>query len=350
MDTPEVLNETQKFYRARVYNSWTHQFLYDRHMADITKPAHIGYAPGGWDTTVRYLRKQGASDADMIRAGVAFESDSGRLLDVLRDRLVFPVRDDQGELVGFLGRAQNGTDDPKYINTPATELFQKSRLLYGLGEQRKALRAGATPVIVEGPFDRWAVHHAQEFLHQKVAGLAPCGTAFTSHQLDTLTRASAAPIVFAFDSDGAGQKAMMRAWKTCEGLGNVDLKVLRMPAGHDPASLHPKALASSIARAKSMAVAVAEVRIAEWGRARDNPIRNVQIVREIAERDLLRVPPDRLKEWISAIGKPLGMRPNNINEIVFSDTGVDPPSAPHIPTPTRQQNTRPTARVNAAER
>ena len=153
----EVLADTQRFYRRRVFESWVRDYLHGRYLAGAIQPAGIGYAPAGWTTTTDHLLTLGHSRDDLVRAGVAVEGERG-LRDVMRDRLTLPVHDHTGQLVGFLGRAH--PDDaraPKYLNTPATELYEKRSTLYGLGDRVADLAAGATPLIVEGPFDKLAV-------------------------------------------------------------------------------------------------------------------------------------------------------------------------------------------------
>lgn len=332
MDTPEVLAATQAYYRTRVFKSWVFQHLYDRHLGDIVKPAQIGYAPAGWDSTIRHLKSLGATDDQLIEAGVATHSRDGRLLDVLRDRMVFPITDNSGQLAGFLGRCQPGSDEPKYINTPTTQHFNKGHLFYGLGDQLPELLAGAQPIIVEGPLDRWGVHRAQQHLpDMSVAGLAPCGTAFTEHQLAALQAASSRAPMFAFDNDQAGRKATLRAWETINSLGNADVKAIQLPAGQDPADLHPKQLAHLIKHAEPMAVTVARLSIEGWGRTSEpNTARTTQMIQTLTRRDLLRVPPEHITSWIRTIGRELRVDAQAVNSIVFGTDPSPPPRPPQI--------------------
>ena len=329
MDTPEVLAATNAFYRSRVYQSWVFKHLYDRHLADIVKPAGIGYAPKGWTTTANHLRGLGATDDQLVNAGVATHARDGSVIDVLRDRMVFPITNVDTELAGFIGRAPSGSDEPKYVNSPASAHFNKSRLLYGLGDQMAELRAGAQPIIVEGPLDRWGVHRAQQYLDVHIAGVAPCGTALTTDQFEVLLRHSRTPPIFAFDNDGAGQKATLRAWTLTHPMGNADLRVLTLPRNQDPADLHPKQLAHLVKHAEPMAVTVARLTIAEWGGLRPgNTARTTLLIQELAHRDLLRVPPAHINTWLRAIARELRTDPQTVNAIAFSD-----PSPPHISMP-----------------
>ena len=106
----------------------------------------VGYAPAGWSTLTDHLRASGATDAELVDAGLAKWSRRGTLIDVMRDRVVFGIRNRDGDLVGFTGRAAPGdTDAPKWLNTPTTAIFTKGDLLFGLTENRDRLAAGATP-------------------------------------------------------------------------------------------------------------------------------------------------------------------------------------------------------------
>ena len=150
---------------------------------------HIGYAPGGWTALTSYLRGRGHHDDTIQAAGLARISSRGTLIDHFRDRVMLPVHDEHGNLAGFIGRARPGARPaiPKYLNGPATSTYQKGDLLFGLHHAQAHLARGATPVIVEGPFDAIAVTLADP---DHYAGLAPCGTALTSRQAAALSRAA----------------------------------------------------------------------------------------------------------------------------------------------------------------
>src|SRR5262249_41710008 len=135
------------------------------------------------------LHRLGYPDDAIQAAGLARLSSRGTLIDHFRDRVMLPVHDERGKLAGFIGRARPGTgpDVPKYLNSPATGSSQKGELLFGLHHGHDHLARGATPVIVEGPFDAIAVTLADPGLY---AGLAPCGTALTSQQAQGLANAA----------------------------------------------------------------------------------------------------------------------------------------------------------------
>jgi DNA primase len=136
----------------------------------------VGYAPGEWTALTDHLRGRGFGDTSIETSGLAKRSSRGTLIDVFRDRAVFPVRAASGTVIGFLGRVPPGYrgEEPKYLNCRETPLYRKSRVLFGLHEARQVLTRGGVPVLVEGPMDVLAVAAAGE---GRYAGVAPCGTA-----------------------------------------------------------------------------------------------------------------------------------------------------------------------------
>jgi len=210
-----VLLEAEQFYIGQLVGSWVPAYLRQRGMTPVaTGEWHIGYAPRGWTTLTTYLRGRGRPDDAIQAAGLARISSRGTLIDHFRDRVMLPVHDEHGTLAGFIGRARPGTgpDVPKYLNSPATSTYHKGDLLFGLYHARLHLARGATPVIVEGPFDAIAVTLADPGRH---VGLAPCGTALTTRQAEALAHAadlSRTGVLVAFDDDTAGRKAAVRAY------------------------------------------------------------------------------------------------------------------------------------------
>ncbi|MFD6732300.1 toprim domain-containing protein [Micromonospora aurantiaca] len=206
-------------------------------------PWRIGYAPPGWSSLTRHLHAVGFTDGELLGAGLATGTRAGRLVDVFRDRIVFPVRDPAGHAVAFLGRARPGAGDgvPKYINSPETALYDKGRLLFGVAEQQERLDARWTPVLVEGPADVLAVWLSYSRSGRPGAvALAPCGTMLTDHQAGMLQELPGASqgIVAAFDADPAGREAVDRAWQLLrQPRAPGPLLVAEFGAGADPADL-----------------------------------------------------------------------------------------------------------------
>jgi DNA primase len=191
----------------------------------------LGYAPSGWDFLLRALGATPAAQAQLVQAGLLSEQD-GRRYDRFRDRIVFPIQDRRGRVIGFGGRVL-GEGQPKYLNSPETPVFHKGRELYGLYQAQQAHRSLARLVVVEGYMDVIAL--AQYGIDYAVATL---GTATTSEHLQLLGR-SAPELVFCFDGDRAGRDA---AWKALEtalptATGAQTLRFLFLPEGEDPDTL-----------------------------------------------------------------------------------------------------------------
>lgn len=197
---------------------------------EIAKQFRIGFAPDGWRNLYDALRANEQDDNTLERAGLIIKRDRGGFYDRFRDRIMFPIRDRRGRVIGFGGRIIDD-GEPKYLNSPETEVFHKGRELYGLHE---AMQQG-TPqelMIVEGYMDVIALH--QFGLKHAVATL---GTAVTDSHLESIFR-HVPSVVFCFDGDAAGQRA---AWKALETAlpkmsGNREVKFCFLPDGHDPDS------------------------------------------------------------------------------------------------------------------
>ena len=200
---------------------------------------HLGYAAPGWDTLLKKLGTTDAGRQALLAAGLIIErnADSPRAgptgwYDRFRDRVMFPIRDSRGRVVGFGGRVIDA-GEPKYLNSPETTLFHKGQELYGLYEARQQLRTIRELLVVEGYMD--VVRLAQEGLHYAVATL---GTATTPEHLNRMFRVCN-DLVFCFDGDRAGRQAAWRALETSlsQAREGRQLKFLFLPEGHDPDTL-----------------------------------------------------------------------------------------------------------------
>jgi DNA primase len=193
----------------------------------------LGYCPhpdnGGWDYLISRLLRQGFSGADMETAGLAVAGERGRRYDRFRDRVLFPILDINSKVVAFSGRII-GEGKPKYMNSPETAIFDKSRLLFGMGQHKEVLRKKRVGLVVEGNFD---------LLSLAVCGIefvvAPLGTSLTRHHVRSL-RSYCDRVVLLFDGDTAGMKAAMRSVPFFLSE-QVDGLVAILPDGHDPDSL-----------------------------------------------------------------------------------------------------------------
>lgn len=195
----------------------------------------VGYAPKGWDGLTKYLAAEGYSSKELAQAGLVSEGQRG-VYDRFRGRIVWPIRDTSGQTVGFGARKLYEDDNgPKYLNTPETPIYHKSRVLYGLDLAKRAISRGKRVVVVEGYTDVMACHLAGE-----ESAVATCGTAFGKDHISVLRRVmgddSAAEVIFTFDPDEAGQKAALRAFSD-EKLFSAQTYVAVAPDGLDPADL-----------------------------------------------------------------------------------------------------------------
>ncbi|HEY5835982.1 DNA primase [Streptomyces sp.] len=196
----------------------------------------VGYAPAGWDHLVRYLRGQGFSDKELIVSGLASESRRGGAIDRFRGRLIWPIRDITGEVIGFGARKLRDDDQgPKYLNTPETPLYKKSQVLYGIDLAKKEIARTGRAVVVEGYTDVMACH-----LAGVTTAIATCGTAFGGEHIKILRRLlmdnSRSEVVFTFDGDAAGQKAALRAFEDDQKFA-ARTSIAVTPDGMDPCEL-----------------------------------------------------------------------------------------------------------------
>jgi DNA primase len=174
-----------------------------------------GFAPDGWDHLTRHLRQKGFTGPELVTAGLAREARSGSLIDRFRRRLLWPIRELSGDVIGFGARKLFDDDDgPKYLNTPETPIYKKSHVLYGIEHAKREIARQGRAVIVEGYTDVMACH-----LAGVKTAVATCGTSFGADHIGVLRRllmdtdAFAGEIIFTFDGDAAGQKAALRAFE-----------------------------------------------------------------------------------------------------------------------------------------
>ena len=242
----DVLESAIAFYHAVLTGSKAGaaalEYLHGRGFTDETIAKYqLGFAPGGWDTLARQLAARRDVRADeLVEVGLAQPRQSGRggVYDRFRERVIFPIRDANGSPVGLGGRLLQG-EGPKYLNSPATPLFDKSRTLYLVDKAKGPIRKGGQAVIVEGYTDALMAHQAG--FDNVVASL---GTALTPGQVALLTR-YAKRIALAYDVDAAGEKAGTFGATALEALiGQLaaadtgveldEVRVVRLPDGKDP--------------------------------------------------------------------------------------------------------------------
>ncbi len=195
---------------------------------------HLGYAPNDWEALGNHLQTvEGFKPEVLAAAGLVVARKGGQgFYDRFRNRLIVPIHDRQGRVIGFGGRSLDGTE-PKYLNSPETEVFEKGKHLFGLDRAASSIRSNDRAVVVEGYFDVIALHAAG--VTNSVASL---GTALSGKQITQLCRCTDSKrIVLNFDADGAGVRAAERAIGSVEQLalqGQLELRVLHLPSGKDP--------------------------------------------------------------------------------------------------------------------
>lgn len=253
----ELLEEALTFYRHQLLNTpagnQALEYLRQKRglKDEIIEAFGLGYAPAGWDTALRYFQSRGHNLQELIDTGLVTEREPGSqagVYDRFRNRLMFPIRNERGQMAGFGARILDPQDVPKFLNSPQTDLFDKGHLLYGLDQARKAIREHDQVVIVEGYLDVIALHQ-----HGFTNVVSPMGTALTEDQLYLIKRFTRR-IVLALDSDAAGDKATLRGLQlarqamdhthelTYDARGllsyearlEADIRVTTLPEGMDP--------------------------------------------------------------------------------------------------------------------
>ncbi|MEW2614090.1 DNA primase [Streptomyces sp. NPDC047880] len=212
------------------------QFLAERGF-DQAAAQHfsVGYSPQGWDHLTRYLRGKGFTDKELILSGLSQEGRRGPI-DRFRGRLMWPIRDIGGDVVGFGARKLYEADNgPKYLNTPETAIYKKSQVLYGIDLAKKDIAKASRAVVVEGYTDVMACH-----LAGVTTAIATCGTAFGGEHIKILRRLlmdnGSARVIFTFDGDAAGQKAALRAFEDDQKFA-AETYIAIAPDGMDPCDL-----------------------------------------------------------------------------------------------------------------
>ncbi len=228
----ETLQQAANYYKAELKKSGRAiEYLKARGLSGvIAAKFQIGYAPAGWQNLQSVFANY--ENEALQTAGLVVENEQGRRYDRFRDRIMFPIHDQKGQVIGFGGRVINPEDTPKYYNSPETPLFQKGHELYGLFVARRAIRDAGRVLVVEGYMDVVAL--AQYGIDYAVAAL---GTATTAFHIKKLKRQTD-EIVFCFDGDDAGRKAAWRAAMNAlpELTDSFSLRFLFLPKEHDPDS------------------------------------------------------------------------------------------------------------------
>lgn len=226
----ECLQEALNFYHANLKeNEKAQQYLTERKITpELIEAFGIGFAPDSFDATYTHLLKKGFSRSEILGAGLGIQKEiqQERIYDRFRNRVVFPIRDHHGNLIGFGGRTL-GDDDAKYINSPDGPLYNKSVALFGMSHAKEAIRIKKALILVEGYFDVLAFHRIGI---ENVVAVS--GTALTEQHAHVLKR-YADTIILCLDNDAAGEEAARRAFLLCA-RQEMDVRTLVLPTGKDP--------------------------------------------------------------------------------------------------------------------
>jgi DNA primase len=200
---------------------------------EVLRDFRIGYAPKAWDRVMLAAQRDGFTEQELAAAGLGRRGRQGGFGDLFRGRIMFPLADARGRVLGFGARAMRDDQRPKYMNTPEGELYHKRRQLFGIDRARAPIAKARQVIVVEGYTDVLALHAGG--VAQTVAIM---GTALTPEQFSELARAAGqdGTVVLALDADRAGLDAMMRAARAAEEK-RIDLMVVELPEGKDPADL-----------------------------------------------------------------------------------------------------------------
>lgn len=195
---------------------------------DIVESFELGLAPPDAQTFHKALEKRGIPEKTLLKAGLIGQSDSGRIYDKFRERIMIPIKNPRGKVVGFTGRILRKEASPaKYMNTPETSWFHKGRLLFGMDRALPSIRKRRQALIVEGHMDAISLHAAGI-----TWAVASMGTAFTEYQAKLLKRVTP-EVIFCFDSDNAGRNAAMRSIPIALAVG-LECRVMHVTDGKDP--------------------------------------------------------------------------------------------------------------------
>ncbi|MCK4635246.1 MAG: DNA primase [Candidatus Moranbacteria bacterium] len=252
-----ILDLTARFYAKQLFagnnDNEILKYLRERGMSDeIIKKFKIGFAPKGWNYLENFLVNQNFTKEDIFEAGLLVEKNAGGYYDRFRNRIIFPIADSLGRVVGFTARVLPGQDESqaKYVNTPESPLYHKSSILYGIDLAKQSIKQKDQVIIMEGNMDVMAAWQADV---ENVVAVS--GTALTDDHIKILKRYTKNFVLF-FDSDDAGMKAVERSAKTCLSA-DVSLSIIILKEGKDAADIvkdDPEKLKQIISEAKNVIV------------------------------------------------------------------------------------------------
>ena len=322
-----LLREADQIYRAALRSSETAIAYVKKRGIDGPTAGRfgIGYAPNAWDTVLRALGNSDERVAKLTQAGLVVTNDSGRRYDRFRDRIMFPIRNARGQVIGFGGRVLD-SGEPKYLNSPETPVFRKGHELYGLFEAKQNPGRPKQIIVVEGYLDVASlVQHGVENV------VATLGTATTTENLRRLTRLTD-KILFCFDGDRAGRAAAWRALETAlpYGGGTLELKFLLLPEGDDPDSFVRSQGPDTFRALAEKAYPLSDFLVKELATRVDlNTVDGRSRFQAVAKPLLKRLPEGTYRAAVmDAFGSELHLKPEVLNQMMADEAPPAPPPRP----------------------
>jgi DNA primase len=312
----QVNKEFAEWYAALLKNNpeWpVSQYLAQRGISpEVAQKFQLGAAPDAWDASLSRGKELNFSEEELLESGIVLvNEESKRVYDRFRNRLIFPIWNEQGRVVGFSARTiEAETQGAKYVNSPETPVFRKSNILYALPQARKAIQEVNMAILCEGQLDTIAMHRAGF-----ECAVAPQGTAFTDEQARILKRYTDR-VYLAFDSDAAGQKASARALELLLPL-DFEIKVMRFPPGSDPDEIFRKSGKDGINKLVEEAVDLLDFlcSIIFPGHDLNTPFGKSRIISEMLAYFRLISKPVAREGYIQALSLRLGVKA----ETIFSE-------------------------------
>ncbi len=273
----------------------------------------IGYAPPGWHHLLNYLRRKGARDEDVIKAGLAVSKEEGEPYDRFRNRIIFPIMNVSGKVIAFGGRKIDPDDEPKYLNSPETDVFKKAYTLYGLDQAKKEIQEKTTVCLVEGYMDVIAMHQ-----HGITNVAGTLGPALTNHHWNLLKR-YAKTLYLLFDGDQAGRRAALRALDVLLPEEVLPL-VIELPGEKDPDDFIREEGREGFERELAGARDPVDYRMdcLLQGKGKLSREDKVEAVREMVALLRHASNPIRRSDWVARVARRLKVREDDIFEQVRS--------------------------------
>ncbi len=321
----EICELTTKFFEKQLEQSKigreAKKYLLSRKISEASlKKWRLGYAPDVWQGLSDFLSSQGYSREEIKKAGLGLSSERGSFYDRFRGRIIFPIFDLNSNIVGFTGRVFKNKDKAetaKYVNTPQSLLYDKSRVLYGLDKAKTEIRRKNACILVEGNIDLIMVHQ-----YGFENAVAVSGTALTSYQLNILKRYSD-NLLIAFDMDAAGQTAVKRGIDLAQSQG-FNIKVVVLPEGKDPAEIiskDPKKWEKALDSAKTILDFYFETAFAKFDKTK--PDGKMEISKALLPA-IKRIPNKIVQaHWIQELAKKLNLKEETI-EAELKRTKIEP--------------------------